>query len=441
MPVARGRWRSTERGASLALMSPEEPRGDVDSAGLGATRALFLRLAGVVLGKMGERATEEAGELLARSPDWADLRALARREGVSAALWPRLRGVMEATGAPRPPAEVEEAFRREAMVGEFRARRLEARLHEVLDILSSRGIEPVLLKGAGLAYAVHGGMARRPMGDIDLLVPAEAVPAAVAALRSAGWESERGGRPGADYSTHQHAPPLVEPGGGPAVVELHDALLPQGHPFGLGGQRMLARARRLTSPLGAVLVPRLVDQLLHVAVHLAWSHELRWGAWRAFADVAGIVAVAAAEDAAPVARGVTPSGRALDEVVGEARCVGAASCAYWTLRLAEELGGAAVPEPWLAALEPPGAVAVLGRHLAHQLLPGPGVVPSVRAARLGWTAAIRPGWSGHGGSRPWLVGVAVSGGDDRGTAEGAGRRPVPSGRAVRWWRYTRAMTR
>ena len=422
---------------------------DVDSAGLGATRALFLRLAGVVGRRAGEGAgagaIEMAGRLLDRSPDWADLRALARREGVSAVLWPRLRRVLDATGAPRPPAEVEEALRHEAMVGEFHARRLEARLQDVLELLSSGGVEPVLLKGAGLAYTVHGGMARRPMGDIDLLIPREAMPAAMAALRSAGWTPEQAGRTEEHYSTHQHAPPMVEPGGGTAVVELHDQLVPPGNPFNFGAGRMRARARRVPSPLGEVLVPSMADQLLHVAIHLAWSHELRWGAWRAIADVAAIVAVAAEADAAPPGAGERPTARTLDEIVEEARWAGAGSCVYWTLRLAAALGGARVPEPWLAALRPPGAVAALERHLAHQLLPGPGVVPSVRLGRLGWTAAIRPGWSGHGGARPWLIGVGADMGAEEGDRGGQGVREDirrgPSGRGARWWRYLGTLAR
>src|SRR5690606_18664262 len=135
-----------------------------------------------------------------------DVRALARREGVTAALWPRLRRALDlAGGGAALPAEVEEAFRREAMVAEFGARRLEARLQEVLHVLAARGVEPVLLKGAGLAYSAFGGMARRPMRDLDLLVPPEAMAPAMAALRSAGWAPAPGQRPADRYDSHQHA--------------------------------------------------------------------------------------------------------------------------------------------------------------------------------------------------------------------------------------------
>lgn len=410
----------------------------MDRVGLGPARALFLRLAGATAGPTGAAASSSAGRLALAGADWADVRALARREEVAAALWPRLRHALEGQPAAALPLDVAEAFRGEAMVAEFNARRLEARLQEVLGALAARGIEPVLLKGAGLAYTVFGGMARRPMRDLDLLVPREALTPAIAALRAAGWAEAEGGRPADRYAAHQHAPPLIAPAGGVGVVELHDGLFPPGHPFRLDGATVLGRARRVPSPLGAVLVPAPVDQLLHACLHFAWSHELRWGAWRAVADVAALVAAAAAEDAAPAAAGSRPTTRALDEIVEAARSSGGASAVYWTLRLSAVLGEVPVPEEWLTGLASGGwgESALVERHLAHQLLPGPGNVPSVALGRRGWEAALRPGRSGHGAARPWLVGAAgeAAGGrasvaDRPGAGTGTEGRPGGGGAA------------
>lgn len=451
MRVEPGRSPSTDRRLGAASAPPADP------SGLGGARALFLRLAGATPGPTGLAAANAAGALAAAGPDWADLRALARREQVTAALWPRLRRALALAPGAALPAEVEEAFRREAMVAEFDARRMEARLQRVLATLAARGIEPVLLKGAGLAYTVFGGMARRPMHDLDLLVPRESLAPAVAALKAAGWKEAMGGRTTERYVAHQHAPPLVAPDGDAGVVELHDALFPPGHPFLMDGGSVLGRARRVPSPVGAVLVPAPVDQLIHACLHFAWSHELRWGAWRAVADVAALVGAAAAADAAPLeggsevwSRPAGPDGgtatRALDELADEARAVCGESAVYWTLRLSAVLGGVPVPEPWLAGLAPagPGRWALLERHLAHQLLPGPGNVPSVALARLGWAAAIRPGQSGHGRSRPWLAGAAgaASAATDatgrRGGLGLVGRQLMSAGR---WRRYAAALLR
>ncbi|MHB1224976.1 MAG: nucleotidyltransferase family protein [Gemmatimonadaceae bacterium] len=424
-----------------------------DPAGLGGAPAHYPRRAGATPGPTGRAPSAAAAELAAAGPDWADVRALARRERVTAALWPRLRRALElAPGAVVLPGEVEEAFRREAMVAEFDARRMEALLHEVLATLAARGIEPLLLKGAGLAYTVFGGMARRPMRDLDLLVPREALAPAVAALRAAGWEEANSDRPAGRYAAHQHAPPLVAPGG-VGEVELHDALFPPGHPFLMDGGAVLARARWVPSPVGAVLVPAPADQLIHACLHFAWSHELRWGAWRAMADVAALVGAAAAEDAAPadVAGGslggadAVVGARALDELADEGRAAGGGSAVYWTLRLSALLAGVPVPEPWLAALAPGGwgEWALLERHLAHQLLPGPGNAPSVALARLGWAAALRPGRSGHGRSRPWLVGAALAEAERSGAGLRGSSRLRAIGRQVmsagRWRRYAGAL--
>ncbi len=406
MRVEPGPSRNTDR-RQRGTLSAQAP---TDRLRLGSARALFLRLAGATPGPTGLAASASAAALAATVPEWADVRALARREEVTAALWPRLRRALDVGGGVGRtlPEEVEEAFRREAMVAEFGARRLEAQLQEVLEVLAARGIEPVLLKGAGLAYSVFGGMARRPMRDLDLLIPRESLVPALAALGSAGWSPAPGQRPAGSYDAHQHAPPLVAPSGGTGVVELHDSLFPSGHPFHLHGSTVIDRARRIPSPIGAVLVPAAADQLIHACLHFAWSHELRWGAWRAVADIAALLGAAAAEDATTVGEGSMPTTRALDEVAGSARAVGGESAVYWTLRLAMALGEVPVPEPWLSELEAGGwrESAFVERHLVHQLLPGPGNVPSTFLARTLWSAALRPGRSGHGNARPWLVGAA-----------------------------------
>ncbi len=432
MRVEPGHSRSTDSRQRRTLPAP----APTDRLRLGSARALFLRLAGATPGPTGLAASASAAAIASTAPEWADVRALARREEVTAAVWPRLRRALDAGGGAGGalPEEVEEAFRREAMVAEFAARRLEAQLQEVLAILAARGIEPVLLKGAGLAYSVFGGIAKRPMRDLDLLVPRESLVPALAALGSSGWAPSPGQRPAGSYDAHHHAPPLVAPSGGTSVVELHDSLFPAGHPFHLHGSAVISRARRIPSPIGALLVPAEADQLLHACLHFAWSHELRWGAWRAVADIAALLAAAAAEDAAAVGEGSMPTTRALDELAGSARAVAGESAVYWTLRLAATLGEVPVPEAWLTELEAGGwgESALVERHLVHQLLPGPGNVPSTFLARALWSAALRPGPSGHGSARPWLVGSASH--DESGVVRkghplsGLGRHLSASGR-------------
>lgn len=392
-----------------------------DRHGLGATRALYLALAG------SAPADARLRRLLSGPVEWATLRALARREGLGGEVWRRL----DEAGAAIPD-EVAVAWAREARVADFHLLRLEARLGEVCGALEQAGLRPLLVKGAGLAYSAHGGIRRRPMADIDLLLTRDEVRQAQRVLEEAGW---RATAPEADYVAHHHAPPLTDPAGEGVIVELHHELVPGAHPFAFAAEDVRARAREVAAPWGPARVLDPVDQLLHVAIHFAWSHELRWGAWRAFADVAALVNGGASAQWLPLARG-RAARAGMERVLG------------WTLRLADEVGGVSLPAEGLDLVRrgAPGAPA-LARHLTHQLVPGPGASPSVALGRAAWELAVRPpgGRTAAGGGageasadRPWRV-----------RAPGAGTGVVPLGRRVRrqlgrarsWIRYLRTLAR
>ncbi len=387
-----------------------------DRHGLGVERTLYLALAGSAPGDPRLR------RLLAGPVDWATLRALARRDGVTGELWRRLR----AAGAT-PPDEVAEALSREARVIDFHLLRLETRLGEAWRVLEAVEVRPVLVKGAGLAYTAYGGIQRRPMSDLDLLVEPGELRRALAALQEAGW---RPSAPEADYVAHHHAPPLVDPAGEGVILELHRELVPGSHPFAFGAEELRRRAREIGTPWGSALAPDPVDQLLHVAIHFAWSHELRWGAWRTFADVAALVRGAESREWLPQLRG-RGSRAGLERVLG------------WTLRLAAEVGGVALPPEGedMVRRGAPGRGA-LTRHLAHQLLPGPGSSPSVSLGRAAWELAVRPagpgGGSGPAPGRPWRASANGARRDAAPLAVRVGRQLV---RARDWVHYLRTLGR
>ena len=164
---------------------------------------------------------------------------------------------------------------------------LEHVLHEILATLAGRGIEAVLLKGAGLAYTAYVSFADRPMGDIDVLVLPEQAEEAWSLFRAQGWTWPSAQWPRERCSAHQHLPPLIQQSAGGARLEIHRDLLP-GHGFRLATDAVWARARRVPANDRVVLVPHPVHQLLHVCVHFAWSHGMQWGTWRALRDVAAI---------------------------------------------------------------------------------------------------------------------------------------------------------
>ncbi len=317
--------------------------------------------------------------------DWDQLIALAVREGAAGVLWRQLRSIS--------PSVVPESHRirlaRLATISEFRAALLGDRLDATLREFARAGIPVILLKGAALAKTVYASFTERPMMDLDLLVTPAAMPDAFEAARRAGWvESERD-YPRERYRGHQHGPPLLDSEGTGVRLELHTDLFVPGHPFGLSRSKILEDARRLDSLPGSVFVPSTTHSLLHACVHFAWSHMMRFGAWRAVRDVS-VLTNAGATD--------------WDLIVREAVAHHAASCCYWTIHVAHTRAGLDVPEWVETALRPYRSEYLLGplsRHLELQLLPSDALCPSHQLSAVLWSAAIRPRRSGHGAIRPW----------------------------------------
>lgn len=393
------------------------------AAGLGREAALYFRLAGA---GDGSEAAEAAADVraLADGLDWEAFRRLARRDGTTAAVHRRLRaaGVV----LPDPAAD---ALAREARVLDFHRLVLDGAVRAAADELAGAGLRVVLLKGAALSRTAYARPGDRPMSDADLLLAPEEASAAAVLLRARGWTLAGDGAEERRYAGHHHLPPLRAPGGGRSVVELHRDVLPPGHPFAWGGAEVMERARRL-DPADAALVPACADLLLHAGLHFAWSHEMRQGAWRAFADVAALVARHESGGRCRIDGGGAPCewpGAGLER----ATAARATSAVAWTLRLARDVAGVRLPPALDAVAAEARGGALLARHLAAALVPGGEGTPSVRLSRLLWERAMRPAGSGHGRARPWLVGVA---GERGGGGAAATSRAVGQLRRVAAWR-------
>ena len=373
----------------------------------------------LVLLTAGGPANDDAlAALLAGPLDWGRAAALAAAENALAPVWERV----SATAGDAAQEEARPHFQRGAWVAEFRQGWLEQRLDAALALLAEAGIEAVLLKGAALARGVHAEFSSRPMRDLDLLVrPADAWRAQRLFL-AAGWRADDCGE-GAEerYRGHHHLPTLVDGRGTELGLELHTGLFPDGHPFRLEASDVWARSVPLG---GGARIPSPEDLVIHLSLHFAWSHQAGSGAWRCFRDLAALVGEG----------GVHWS--ALVELARDAR---AASCCYWTLRLARAAALVPVPGGVLAELRPRGSDARLGvleRHFLAGLLPDGRACPSVRVARSAWTAALQPEREGHGAARPWTFERAP--GD--GSGPGAMRRAARRLRDVdAWRRYGRAL--
>ena len=353
--------------------------------------------------------------------DWQSLCALAWHENVAAILVRELDRA--ATTTPPDPARRE--LRRLGTTSVIHLLHLERRLHETLDCLAQAGIEAVLLKGSALAYTAYGGFAERPMGDLDVLVRSAEAEGAWELLQTCGWTWPAARWPRERYSGHRHLPPLLDEQSG-VRLEIHTTLLPKDI-FRFPIELLWAQAKRVGVNGRQVSVPHPLHQLLHVCVHFAWSHEMQWGSWRALRDVGAILERGEIDWQAFVAL---------------ARDSQAATCAFWTLRLARRLVGATVPHPVLTALAPPRPeflLELLERHYICNLFPSRSRCPSVRLANRLWEVGILPGWSGHGAARPWLLGEPWMADPAPSNARGGWRR-APRERLAAWLAYLRHLT-
>ena len=320
--------------------------------------------------------------LLDGTINWDKLSLLADREQAAPVLLARLTEL-------RPELEIGAALRRLAMVSAFHLRLLQRRLYETIAALDAAGIEAVLLKGAGLGHSAYPAFTDRPMGDIDLLVARECIPAAREVLLASGWAGGSKRHSDEVYRGHQHLPPFYDANGTPVWVELHTDFCSEGHPFRLAPEAVLARARRLTVEGRTVVVPEVHDQLLHACIHFAWGHLLGSGSWRTFRDVGAIAASGQVD---------------WEEFTARARQSRGGSCCFWTFQLARAVAAVEVPEPVMQALRPEMSgtrMRALERHFIRSLLPSSAACPSVRLRNLMWRLGIEPGRSGHGRALPW----------------------------------------
>jgi hypothetical protein len=289
------------------------------------------------------------------------------------------------------PVSVERQVAILSLDREFRMRRLQDRLEQSVIALNRAGIEPILLKGAALAYTVYRSFAARPMRDIDLLVSPERADEARSIMLDSGWALDPELPGDRSYDAHHHLPPLRDAASSGLRLEIHRALMAGGHPFRFTSNELWSGARRVQVGDGYALVMHPSHHAVHIAIHFAWGHMLNLGAWHAFRDI-GALATTGALDWFDFAR--------------TASRWGASTCCYWTLRLGRELSALSVPDDVLRRLRPRLPEFVrrsLSRHFVRELSRNDSGCPSVRLNRSLWTTAMQPERCGHGGVRPWLV--------------------------------------
>ncbi|MCB2055968.1 MAG: nucleotidyltransferase family protein [Geminicoccaceae bacterium] len=215
----------------------------------------------------------------------------ARVAGVTGALALRIEALHP---APALPPAVRRALVSARTLGAKIERDTRCELAVLRPLLAGLGVPVVLLKGA--AYVARGLPAARGriFGDIDLLVPRDALEPVERVLLDAGWAYGPIAAYDAAYYrrwTHE-LPPLEHPLRG-TLIDVHHAIVQERTPSPAARSQMIGEAVPLDAPF-AVLQP--ADMVLHAAVHLFNDGEFD-RALRDLLDVDSLVRTFRAEDA------------------------------------------------------------------------------------------------------------------------------------------------
>jgi len=133
--------------------------------------------------------------------DWTRVLEVARAERLLGIAWLRSGSVIRA-GAP---PSVAATWRAAALDQDDRARLQLETLVELKELLSGRGVRPIVLKGPPLSVRLYNELGARLSVDVDLLVPEESRSVANEALQRAGWTKWLGQSPWDECFYRRHS--------------------------------------------------------------------------------------------------------------------------------------------------------------------------------------------------------------------------------------------
>jgi hypothetical protein len=189
--------------------------------------------------------------------DWLRTIEAANNQLLTPALWSALRRSGQAALLPSDAREYLATMHR--LNGE-RNRALRAQAIQVIGALNEVGVTPALLKG-GLALfeGPYADPADRMMRDLDILVPQQSRPAAIAVLERLGYGVVK------QYEAGHHAFGDFARTGDPGCVDLHTELVDPS--YVLPAAEVQARARRKEVDGAWYLSPCGTDRVMHNVLH------------------------------------------------------------------------------------------------------------------------------------------------------------------------------
>lgn len=213
----------------------------------------------------------EGREALDAFEAWRHSTKLAALDQGSNRMLPLLYRRLQEQGVDHPDGEKLRAFYVRALL---QNKVVFQRVGEVLALLRRAGIEHMLLKGAALVGRGYYDAGSRPMGDFDILVREESLPAAAQILEGQEWRAEhRDFELGLPYG---HAINFRQPNG--SIFDLHRHVLPNENEWQMDAD-FWEHAVEITFEETRTKVLGPTDQLLHICVHGArWNPvpSFRW---------------------------------------------------------------------------------------------------------------------------------------------------------------------
>jgi hypothetical protein len=200
--------------------------------------------------------------------DWTSLLSLARAESLLGTLAWRLRGAAlppQVENLLEDARHAAETVRTEALWEAEMARRA----------LAPLGVPVVLLKGAAYAAAGLSAARGRSIGDLDILVPRDALPRVEQALLAAGWEwVKEDAYDDLYYRRWMHElPPLIHRERD-RMIDVHHTILPLTARPKPDAQALLDASVALPDGLRVL---HTADMIVHAAAHLIADGDLAGG--------------------------------------------------------------------------------------------------------------------------------------------------------------------
>jgi hypothetical protein len=295
---------------------------------------------------------EWLSQLDAASLDWNRVLELAEHHGVLPALAQRFAAPDPSTAVDIPEPVRAELTRRFALMAHKKLR-LAAELIHILSCLEQAGVEALPHKGPALAEFLYGDLAQRDFSDLDLLIRAQDVGRAHAALATIGYKPhfELTGKQLQSFVREGYESACDGPAG-KNLLELQWQLVPRYFSVDFDMPAIFGRATPCSVAGRPVRTLAGEDLLLALAVHAA---KHLWGRLCWLRDLAALVE-----------RTSEREGFDWQNVFSNAEDLGMARILAVTLLLCRDLLGVSAPESalQLAARDPETSV-LASRIAAH----------------------------------------------------------------------------